>query len=196
MSRYAPGHRQEAKARILAAAGRGFRKRGYGGIGVDGLAQEAEVTSGAFYGHFKSKEDAFDEVVAAGIGQLKTTISALRASHGAKWIGVYVDRYVGEKRVCDLGEGCALQALTAEVGRSDVRIKSTFQAQIVEVVKTVAEGLEGGSFESRMDRAWAFLAILSGGVSMARGVADPTLSEVIAQSVRDAALRVAHFSKA
>jgi AcrR family transcriptional regulator len=190
--RYKSGHKEEAHARIVAGSGRGFRKRGYGGIGVDGLAQEAGVTSGAFYGHFKSKEDAFDEVVAAGIGQLKTTILSLRETHGPAWIEAYVDRYVGEKRLCDLGESCALQALSAEVGRSDDRIKATFETQIAEVVKAAAEGFVGGSLKNRIGRAWGFLAILSGGVSIARGVADAKLSETIAASVREAALLVAN----
>ena len=110
MSRYAPGHKQEAKAQILAAVGRGFRKRGYGGIGVDGLAKEADVTSGALYGHFRSKEDAFKEAVVAGIDELAAAIVALRAEHGANWIETFVDFYLGQKRVCDLGESCALRS--------------------------------------------------------------------------------------
>ena len=47
--RYGPGLKQEARTKILDAAGRGFRRLGFGGIGVDGLAKEAGVTSGAFY---------------------------------------------------------------------------------------------------------------------------------------------------
>ena len=39
--------KQETRQRILDAAGRGFRKGGYDGIGVDGLAKQAGVTSGA-----------------------------------------------------------------------------------------------------------------------------------------------------
>jgi TetR/AcrR family transcriptional repressor of nem operon len=45
---------------MIAAASRGFRSNGYAGIGVDGLAKAAGVTSGAFYSHFGSKDAAFD----------------------------------------------------------------------------------------------------------------------------------------
>lgn len=191
MSRYAPGHKQEAKARILAAAGRGFRKRGYGGIGVDGLAKEAEVTSGAFYGHFKSKEAAFEEAVAAGIDDLRTGIGTFRARHGEGWLEAFVDFYLGAKRTCDLGEACALQALTPEVGRSEGTIKHVFETHMAEVAKAVADGLEGGSLKERLDRAWALLSILSGGVTLARAVQSPEASAAIAKSVRAAALRAA-----
>ena len=45
--RYGPEHKEAARAKMLGAAARGFRRRGYG-VGVDELAKEAGVTSGAF----------------------------------------------------------------------------------------------------------------------------------------------------
>jgi AcrR family transcriptional regulator len=189
VSRYAPGHREEAKARILAAVGRGFRKRGYGGIGVDGLANEAAVTSGALYGHFPSKEAAFKEAVIAGIDELREGIEALRAEHGANWIEIFVDFYLGYKRTCDLGDSCTLQSLTPEVQRADSETKAAFEVRMNAVVRAVADGLAGGgNAADRLQRAWALLAILSGGVTLARAVSDPAASDAIAAAVRKAAL--------
>jgi TetR/AcrR family transcriptional regulator, transcriptional repressor for nem operon len=62
--RYAANHKQGAKARILKAAERGFRRSGLA-VGVDGLAREAGVTLGAFCGHFRAKMEAFVAVVRA-----------------------------------------------------------------------------------------------------------------------------------
>jgi TetR/AcrR family transcriptional regulator, transcriptional repressor for nem operon len=191
VSRYAPGHREEAKARILTAVGRGFRKRGYGGIGVDGLAKEAAVTSGALYGHFASKEAAFKEAVIAGIDELGAGIEALRAEHGAKWLEIFVDFYLGYKRTCDLGESCTLQSLAPEVQRSDRETKAAFEARMSLVAQAVADGLPGKDPAGRLQRAWALLSILSGGVTLARAVEDRATSEAIAAAVRKAALAVA-----
>jgi TetR/AcrR family transcriptional repressor of nem operon len=188
VSRYAPGHKEQARARILAAVGRGFRKRGYGGVGVDGLAKEAEVTSGALYGHFASKDAAFREAVVAGIDELRVGVETLRAEHGAKWVEVFVDFYLGHRRVCDLGESCALQSLTPEVQRADAGTKAAFQHEMRAVVNAVADGLPGGAEADRARRAWALLAILSGGVTLARAVADPAVSNEIAAALRKAAL--------
>jgi TetR/AcrR family transcriptional regulator, transcriptional repressor for nem operon len=188
VSRYAPGHREEAKARILAAIGRGFRKRGYGGIGVDGLAKEAAVTSGALYGHFPSKEAAFKEAVIAGIDELREGIEALRAEHGVNWIEIFVDFYLGYKRTCDLGDSCTLQSLTPEVQRADNETKAAFEVRMTGVAHAVAEGIPGGNAADRLQRAWALLAILSGGVTLARAVNDPAASDAIAAAVRKAAL--------
>lgn len=186
--RYKAGHKEEARAKMLAAAGRGFRRQGFGGIGVDGLAKEAEVTSGAFYGHFSSKGDAFKAALVAGLEELRIAVEALRAEHGAKWIEVFVDFYLGQKRICELGASCALQSLTSEVQRADAEIKSVFETEIEGVVSAVAEGLPGRSRKEKRARAWALLSILSGGVTMARAVADKDVSAAIAAACRVAAL--------
>jgi TetR/AcrR family transcriptional repressor of nem operon len=186
--RYKTGHKEEARARMVAAAGRGFRRQGFGGIGVDGLAKEAEVTSGAFYGHFSSKGKAFEAALVAGLQELRTGVESLRAEHGAKWVAVFVDFYLGQKRVCELGSSCALQSLTSEVQRADDGIKSVFETEITAVVNAVADGLPGRSVKDRRARAWALLSILSGGVTMARAVADKEVGAAIASACRAAAL--------
>jgi hypothetical protein len=56
------------------------------------------------------------------------------------------------------------------------------------VVNAVAEGLPGRSRKDKRARAWALLAILSGGVTMARAVADKDVSAAIASACRVAAL--------
>ena len=60
----------ETRRKIIDAAGRGFRKHGYAGIGVDGLAKSAGVTSGAFYAHLGSKNGAFEVALEAGLDEV------------------------------------------------------------------------------------------------------------------------------
>ena len=55
--RYKPTQKQETHNRVIKAAEGSFKKAGYSGIGVDGLARDAGVTSGAFYGHFAKCSD-------------------------------------------------------------------------------------------------------------------------------------------
>ena len=190
--RYRTGHKEEARSRMVAAAGRGFRRKGFGGIGVDGLAKEAEVTSGAFYGHFASKEAAFEAAVAAGMDDLATGVRAFREQHGAKWLDRFVDFYLSERRTCELGEACALQALSPEVSRGTDAVKALFEDHMLDVLKATADGIEGRTSQERLDRAWALLALLAGGVTLARAVADPAQSKAIASSVRKSALAFAH----
>jgi TetR/AcrR family transcriptional repressor of nem operon len=188
--RYPAKHKVETRARLLAAAGRGFRRRGYGGIGVDGLAKEAEVTSGAFYIHFPSKEDAFKQVVVHGLEVLRDAVAELQASHGEGWVEPFVDWYLGYKRTCELGDSCALQSLSPEVARSDSDIRMIYQDALLEAVEQVAKGLKGSPTDRRK-RAWALLSIVAGAVSLARAVDAADVSKQIATSVRSVAIHAA-----
>src|SRR5437762_11734498 len=49
------------RERIVEAAARLFRERGFEGIGVADLMKEAGLTHGGFYGHFSSKDDLIAE---------------------------------------------------------------------------------------------------------------------------------------
>jgi len=191
--RYKPGHREEARERILTAMGRGFRKHGYEGIGVDGLAKEAGVTSGAFYGHFSSKEDAFKEVVTHGLNELREGIEACQTEFGPEWIGAFVDFYLGYKRTCDLADACALQTLTSEVARSGEAVRKIYQDELAKVIEVAAKGLPSGTLAERRDRAWALLSLLSGGVTTARALADDKLSAKMAKALRSAALAICSY---
>jgi TetR/AcrR family transcriptional regulator, transcriptional repressor for nem operon len=186
--RYAADQKTNTRARIVDAVGRGFRARGYGGIGVDGLAKEAGVTSGAFYGHFPSKQDAFQEAVLVGLDDLAEAIVKLRGEHGNGWRAVFIDYYLGHKRICELDTSCALQSLTPDVQRSSPAMKSAFERRASKVALAVADGLPGETEVQRLGKAWALLSILTGAVTLARSVADEEVATAIAQSARSAAL--------
>jgi TetR/AcrR family transcriptional regulator, transcriptional repressor for nem operon len=189
--RYGPGHKDEARSRILNAAGRGFRRLGFGGIGVDGLAKEAGVTSGAFYGHFPSKAEAFRAAAVAGLVQLREAIEDLRAREDEDWLATFVDFYMSVRRTCDLSESCALQSLTPEVARADHATRTVYEAELLRVAEAVAQGLTNGPLAARRRTAWAILAMLSGGVSLARSAADPRTGAQIAAGIKSAVMALA-----
>ena len=49
--------KERTRQRLLAEAQRLFRERGYTATSLEQIAEAAEVTKGAIYGHFASKED-------------------------------------------------------------------------------------------------------------------------------------------
>lgn len=188
------GQKEASRAKILASAGRGFRRHGFGGSGVDGLAKEAGVTSGAFYAHFKSKADAFREAITVGLKDLQHGVEQMRATLGVRWREGFIDFYLGDRRTCELADGCALQSLSAEVARADDQARKAYQAQLNTIIQTLADGLEGRP-KVRREEATALLALLVGGVTLARAVHDPVVSDEIAAAVRKAALVIGHVAQ-
>jgi AcrR family transcriptional regulator len=184
--RYSAEHKQETKRRILAAAGRGFRKEGFGLIGVDGLARGAGVTSGAFYGHFRSKVEAFRASLTGGLDEFRQGIEQFQVKAGQGWVEALADFYFTERVTCDLADGCALPSLSGDVARADARTKATFQKEYLGIVAALAKGLPGENAESREARALVMTALFAGGVTIARSVRDKTTRDRIARVLRDA----------
>ncbi|MEO6609556.1 MAG: TetR/AcrR family transcriptional regulator [Aestuariivirga sp.] len=182
--RYSPEHKSEARGKILQATGRGFRRHGFGGIGVDGLAKEAGVTSGAFYGHFPSKAEAFTAAAIAGLIELREGIEHLRQTEGDVWLDKFVDFYLSVRRTCEMGESCGLQSMTPDVIRSDNITKRAYQAELLKVVEAMTSDLPQQHMPLSQATAWAILAALSGGVSMARSINDKKVSDAIATSIK------------
>jgi len=175
--RYKLGQKEQTHKKILAAAERSFKKNGYSGIGVDGLAKEAGVTSGAFYGHFPSKNIAFKESVVSGLDELQAAISEMKQSYGEHWWKEFAEFYTSQKRTCDLSESCTLQSLSHEVARSGEDIQVAFESQLLEIIELASNGQNN-------DRTWAAFAMLIGGVTLARAVKDKVLSDEIAEAVK------------
>ena len=68
---------EETKARILEAAVKQFSVSGYNTASVDSICGQAGVSKGAFYHHFKTKQDVF---LALLDGWLQTFDQAIEAS--------------------------------------------------------------------------------------------------------------------
>lgn len=182
---------QEARERLLSAVGRGFRTSGYGGAGVDGLAREAGLTSGAFYGHFSSKADAFQAAVVKGLQELQAGLIECQAQHGKNWVRAFAQFYLGFKRTCDLSSGCALPTFSTEVERAGPAVRAAYRGEMEKIIVTVAEGLPDQDIASRRKRAMGLLAILSGGVSISRALDHSGLAGEMAEATIQLAIAIA-----
>jgi len=179
------------RQKMLDAAGRGFRSHGYAGIGVDGLAKAAGVTSGAFYSHFGSKGAAFDVALAVGLDEVIESIPTVQKTHGTDWVKAFAEHYLGKPHRDDLACGCAMATLTAEVVRSGPEVHAAFEKKMTTIADLVSRGLEGKSDEDRRARAWAMLGVLIGGINVARAMKGAQVADEVANAIIVAAVKAA-----
>jgi TetR/AcrR family transcriptional repressor of nem operon len=166
--------------RVLDAAGREFRTHGFAGVGVDGLAKAAGVTSGAFYGHFRSKAAAFRAAARAGAERLRIAVEQRREHFGGAWFEAFAADYLGAPHRRAVAEGCVMPSLSSDVARADDATRDAYAEELKRVAAVVAAGLPG---EGGREAAWAPLAQLAGGLLLARAVRDEALAEEIAGAV-------------
>ncbi len=191
MTKQSVTKKEETRQRMIEAAGRSFRRFGFAGIGVDGIAKSAGVTSGAFYAHLGSKDAAFHMAVAAGLDEVITSVPEFQKVYGADWVMAFADYYLGHAHREDLASGCAMTTLTPEVVRADEDQQASYEEKMTIIVNLVVAGLAGGSEEDRRARAWAMLSILIGGLNVARAMNGAPVTDEIAQAVMKAAVQVA-----
>lgn len=182
---------EDTKTRIMKAINRGFRSRGYDGIGIDALAKDAGVTSGAFYGYFRSKEEAFLAAVIEGLNEYRTGVETFRRQNGEQWVAALADYYVGRQHRQNIACGCALPTLSPEVIRASDRIRSAYQNELVKLHGAIAAGLNAESETEKQDLAWMILSLLAGGLTLARAVAHEDLAEQISHAVHHATVVIA-----
>ncbi|WP_455211110.1 TetR/AcrR family transcriptional regulator [Kaarinaea lacus] len=186
--RYKDTQKEETRRRMLDAASRSFRSWGFSGIGVDGLAKAAGVTSGAFYTHFGSKRAAFGAALEVGLNEVIAEIPRLQQEHGKNWVKAFAEYYLSESHREDMECGCAMASLTTEVVRSDEEAHAAYEEKMTQIADLKAQGLAGQSKKKRRAKAWAVLSILIGGLNIARAVKSSVSAEEIARSVRAAAV--------
>ncbi|PCI43662.1 MAG: TetR family transcriptional regulator [Alphaproteobacteria bacterium] len=191
MTKQAVNKKEETRKRMVEAAGKSFRQFGFAGIGVDGIAKAAGVTSGAFYAHLGSKDAAFHMAVAAGLDEVIAAVPEFQKVYGSDWVMAFADYYLGHGHREDLASGCAMTTLTPEVVRAGEDQQASYEAKMTIIAGLVAEGLAGEPEEDRRTRAWGMLSVLIGGLNVARAMNSATVTEEIADAVMKAAAQVA-----
>lgn len=186
--RYPPEHKQQTNERILRAAGRLFRKQGYAATGVDAVMASADMTAGAFYSHFRTKEDLLAETLDTVFRDSKEDRPAqLSKLQGRAWLRAFASFYLSkEHRDCP-DRGCPMPALAAEVGRLGGKPRAVFGHHLGRVIDSIAQQYD--AVAPNRQRAITTMASCLGGIMLARAVKDGELSEEILRACRDSVMR-------
>jgi len=168
--RYPPDQKAKAKQVILQAGAQALRVSGFNGIGVDGLADAAGLTSGAFYSNFKNKEALLDGVIEAFLGKPFVDAAgdvAERRESLRRWLEEYISDYHRENPAV----GCVMPTLSADVARAGLPVRETYRARMIELIAKVSSVLEGDDAD-RERRAWSIVAMMIGAIGIARAMPD------------------------
>lgn len=167
--RYPPDQKAKAQTAILEAGAKALRKNGFYGIGVDGLAAAAGVTSGAFYSNFSSKEAILEKVIERCLGEPFIDTDNGTLSERRKKLKEWLAIYISENHREHPEEGCVMPTLSADVARASPSVRGMYSIRInvlhARIVKVI-----GGSAADRDRRAWSIIALMVGAVTIARAM--------------------------
>lgn len=187
---------------ILASAATLLRSRGIGGARVADVMDGAGLTVGGFYAHFASKKDLVDEA-------LRQTCTALRDGLFGP-LGDGPERVPGERMRRILAAylspahrdqtslGCPFPAVVGEIGTTAPEHGEVLAEQLERLTEALVLRLPRDSPDepkppsAPRTTALALVALLYGGLSLARATRGTALSDEILAACREAGATLTH----
>ncbi|MBN8981730.1 MAG: TetR/AcrR family transcriptional regulator [Rhizobiales bacterium] len=189
--RYSKDHKSETRARIVKNASVLLREKGANGIGVAELMKEAGLTHGGFYAHFDTRDALIGEAFAHAMDQTtrRWRKRAEQAPEGRKLASV-VNGYLTPEHRDDIGNGCALPALGAEVLRANPKTRKAAAIKLEEMIEMISDQMPGAGPKAARRDAISTLATMLGALMLARMAGTGVFSSEILEAGRQAALAV------
>lgn len=188
--RYEKGHKDATRQRIIDVASRQFRQDGVAAVGLAGIMTDAGLTNGAFYTHFKSKEDLVRAVLSNALGNREARLR--HAAETESGLEVSIRDYLSARHRDNPGGGCPTAAMVAEIARSPRATRDAFTGRVAQFIGLIADQLRAGSRSERRRNAIAIYGIMVGALQLARAVNDRQLSDEILENGVSAALSLAN----
>ncbi len=184
---YTPDHKRKTRARIVECARILFNRLGFENVTINMVMEEAKLTRGGFYNHFKSKEELFAAAVSSFLmgrgAQWRADAGIKPGSPTREAAGQMLCGYLSKEHLGDLDGQCPMIALPSDVGRGSPDVQRAYQ-QLLEGMVGLFEGSLAGPRRQRRQTALTLAALSVGGMVLARTLPESQLAD----DVRNAAL--------
>lgn len=176
--RYSSTHKQETREKLLDSSRAIAKKGGFDKTGVDALMSAIGLTGGAFYSHFRSKEDLFAQLIQREV-ELSADMLAVDENSPPDHVAKRIRSYLSTSHALHPDDGCVLPALGPEIARASPQVKAQVEATLKRLQKSWAARLDDN------DVGWAIIAQCVGAIMLARVVeSERTRQEILASSRR------------
>lgn len=199
---YSAEHKEKSRAKIVETARILFNIHGFRGVTIDMVMQEAGLTRGGFYNHFKNKEALYE---AAVLGFLKgrgaewrdkagidsSRLSPIMAQH-------MLDAYLSEQHLEDLKNQCPMIALPSDIARSNEQVQRSYQILLEAMVGLFENSIVSDDTQTTTcrQRALAMAALCVGGMILARTLPDSDLAKEVRTAAHLAATKLSKSDNA
>jgi TetR/AcrR family transcriptional repressor of nem operon len=181
--------KQERKERshetILGSASRILRERGIAGARVADVMKGAGLTVGGFYAHFESKEALVDETLRRLGTELRERLFArLEDKPAEDRVEVVLKRYLSPAHRDAQTLGCPYPAVVGEIGTTAHEHGAVLAGEIGTLTERLEELLPKARGGSTRTLALGLVALMIGGLSLARALRGSELSDEVIRACR------------
>jgi TetR/AcrR family transcriptional regulator, transcriptional repressor for nem operon len=172
----------EHRAALMEKAKKLVQEHGFDGAGVVEISREAGLTQGALYSQFGSKDALVAEACRKAAADGAAFWRKLQETSADPLAG-FLDAYLADAHVNDVGSGCLMAACVSEMRRQDPAVAEVFAEGFRSTADMIREALPPQTApDVARRRALAVLSALVGSVAMARAL-EPTDSALAKEVV-------------
>ena len=173
----------QTRERILQAASSALVQRGPAEPSVGEVMGAAGLTVGGFYAHFESKDAMMLEAFTQLLGQRRALIAEMDSElSGEERRALVAAFYLSRKHRDSTEQACPIPAAVGEMGRLPDNFRSALNEHIGLMVAQLATSPEA------IDKVLAELALMVGGLALARALGAGELSDRLLRAAKSAVL--------
>lgn len=184
---YAATHKANTRRRIVESARKLFNRRGFNGVSIDEIMEDAGLTRGGFYRHFGAKEELYRAAVLqfarAEQPEQWQMCHFDPDAKGAAFARMIVNAYLSTEHFDDRDGSCPMIALPSDVARSADGVRDAFREVLEMMLRCFEANLAPADLSSR-ERALAVASTIVGGMVLARAIDDPALATELRAAAR------------
>lgn len=180
--------KKESHTRIVQAAARAVREKGFDRVSVAEVMRAAGLTHGGFYAHFASKDELLAAAVEHAGEQSAQLLQVLAGGPSGQPpdLNALVDTYLSSMHLNTAGFGCPMAALGADTARQATPVRQAMAHRVGQLADAVTKAtcVGKGPHQGPPVSPLATVALLVGAMTLARAVDDPAQAEAILDAAR------------
>ncbi len=171
--------KERSREKILQSAFSLFAARGYDKVTISDVMREAQMTHGAFYNHFRSKQELYAEAIGAGARASALTKLQRTEASGVDLMTELLRIYLNEAHVRQEHSPCPMAFLATDVANGEAEVRGAYTQVFRRLIAFMNKTLPADT-PQRRERALALAAMMIGGVAVSRALDDErTVKELL-----------------
>ena len=181
--------KQKSRTKMLESACKLFLTQGFNAVTIEQVMEDAQLTRGAFYGHFSSKSNLYSEAIKFAIGNSKFVTMQDSDVSESIWLGELLDGYLSLDHI-NGNNPCPLAFLATDIVTRDDAAKQTYSAAYENINKVVLAYAQKHTTQTKED-ILSLTAMIIGTVAIARTIDNVTTVKALLTNCRnDAGLKL------
>ncbi|MFY8299002.1 TetR/AcrR family transcriptional regulator [Pseudoalteromonas sp. SS15] len=162
-------HKTKSKEKILISAAKLFVEKGFDAVGINDVMKSANMTRGAFYAHFKSKADLYNQALVVAAFEARESITQGCDQGFASLQHNYLQQ--GQDPTLKDNQQCPIALLISDIRQREPLVRETYEKVFKGFVKYIeSQGLTEAE-------ALKEAATMIGAVALSESLTDKKLVE-------------------